>query len=294
MCWGGVSLPPPKGSLTLSTLLLPGVAYTSECFPCKPGTYAPAAGSSTCQLCPADTFSSKGATACQPCEPTTYAGERWQPRPLPCPLTLRWQPGSLVPQPLPCGDAPGEGRGDARDREDLPALGWGRTRASRWWHGAGRASRGDSSKVPLPGWLSCRLPHGRQSLARHPANRGRPAPTRITSTPTLPVTPVGRYGRGGDIRGLASTVPVSHPPQPSSAPLLPPGQTQLMFKWAEPKICTEELPQAAKLPPSGVKTKCPPCNPGFAKSNGSACQPCPYGSYSNGSGKDVPTIIPKG
>ncbi|NXE85857.1 K1324 protein, partial [Cochlearius cochlearius] len=62
------------------------------------------------------------------------------------------------------------------------------------------------------------------------------------------------------------------------------GETQLMFKWAEPKICSEELPQAAKLPPSGVKTKCPPCNPGFAKSNGSACQPCPYGSYSNGSG----------
>ncbi|XP_035425035.1 endosome/lysosome-associated apoptosis and autophagy regulator 1 isoform X2 [Cygnus atratus] len=60
--------------------------------------------------------------------------------------------------------------------------------------------------------------------------------------------------------------------------------TQLMFKWAEPKICNEELPQAAQLPPSGVKTKCPPCNPGFFKSNSSACEPCPYGSYSNGSG----------
>ncbi|NXK18172.1 K1324 protein, partial [Arenaria interpres] len=134
---GGPITSPP----TLSTLPLPGVAYTSECFPCKPGTFAPAAGSSSCQLCPADTFSSKGATACQPCEPSTYA-----------------------------------------------------------------------------------------------------------------------------------------------APPPPPGQTQLMFKWAEPKICSEELPQAAQLPPSGVKTKCPPCNPGFAKSNGSACQPCPYGSYSNGSG----------
>ncbi|NWW89622.1 K1324 protein, partial [Rhynochetos jubatus] len=62
------------------------------------------------------------------------------------------------------------------------------------------------------------------------------------------------------------------------------GETQLMFKWAEPKICSEELPGAAKLPPSGVKTRCPPCNPGFAKGDGSACQPCPYGSYSNGSG----------
>ncbi|XP_010181784.1 PREDICTED: UPF0577 protein KIAA1324-like, partial [Mesitornis unicolor] len=62
------------------------------------------------------------------------------------------------------------------------------------------------------------------------------------------------------------------------------GKTQLMFKWAEPKICSEDLPQAAQLPPSGMKTQCPPCNPGFAKGNGSACQPCPYGSYPNGSG----------
>lgn len=68
---GAPAVPHP----TLSTFVLPGVAYTSECFPCKPGTYAAAAGSSFCQLCPANTFSSKGATACQPCEPATYAGE---------------------------------------------------------------------------------------------------------------------------------------------------------------------------------------------------------------------------
>ncbi|XP_054032521.1 endosome/lysosome-associated apoptosis and autophagy regulator 1 [Dryobates pubescens] len=140
-----------------------GVAYTSECFPCKPGTFAPAAGSSACQLCPADTFSSKGATACQPCEPDTYA-----------------EPGSA----------------------------------------------------------SCR--------------------------PRPPCTDKDYF--------YTHTACDAH------------GETQLMFKWAEPKICSEELPQAAKLPPSGVKSKCPPCNPGFAKGNGSACQPCPYGSYSNGSG----------
>ncbi|XP_017590993.1 PREDICTED: UPF0577 protein KIAA1324 homolog [Corvus brachyrhynchos] len=50
-----------------------GVAFTSECFPCKPGTFAPTAGSTACQPCPADTFSGKGATACQPCDPDTYA-----------------------------------------------------------------------------------------------------------------------------------------------------------------------------------------------------------------------------
>ncbi|XP_040391497.1 endosome/lysosome-associated apoptosis and autophagy regulator 1 isoform X2 [Cygnus olor] len=140
-----------------------GVAYTSECFPCKPGTYAAAAGSSFCQLCPANTFSSKGATACQPCEPATYAEQ---------------------------GSASCKVRPPCTDKDYF------------YTHTACDAN----------------------------------------------------------------------------------GETQLMFKWAEPKICNEELPQAAQLPPSGVKTKCPPCNPGFFKSNSSACEPCPYGSYSNGSG----------
>ncbi|NXL68573.1 K1324 protein, partial [Chordeiles acutipennis] len=140
-----------------------GVAYTSECFPCKPGTYAPAAGSSACQLCPANTFSTKGASSCQPCEPTSYA-----------------EPGSASCKPRP------------------------------------------------------------------------------------PCTDKDYF--------YTHSVCDTH------------GETQLMFKWAEPKICSEELPQAAQLPPSGGRTKCPPCNPGFAKTNGSTCQPCPYGSYSNGSG----------
>uniref|UniRef100_A0A8D0YJ82 Endosome-lysosome associated apoptosis and autophagy regulator 1 n=2 Tax=Sus scrofa TaxID=9823 RepID=A0A8D0YJ82_PIG len=59
--------------------------------------------------------------------------------------------------------------------------------------------------------------------------------------------------------------------------------TQLMYKWAQPKICSEDLEGAVKLPASGVKTHCPPCNPGFFKTNSSTCEPCPYGSYSNGS-----------
>ncbi|XP_074420638.1 endosome/lysosome-associated apoptosis and autophagy regulator 1 isoform X2 [Larus michahellis] len=140
-----------------------GVAYTSECFPCKPGTFAPAAGSGSCQLCPPDTFSGKGATVCQPCEPAAYA-----------------EPGSASCKPRPpCTD--------------------------------------------------------KDYFYTHSACDAR-------------------------------------------------GETQLMFKWAEPKICSEEAAGAARLPPSGVKTKCPPCNPGFAKGNGSACQPCPYGSYSDGSG----------
>nr|XP_045753002.1 endosome/lysosome-associated apoptosis and autophagy regulator 1 isoform X2 [Mirounga angustirostris] len=62
-----------------------------------------------------------------------------------------------------------------------------------------------------------------------------------------------------------------------------PVMTQLMYKWAQPKICSEDLEGAVKLPASGVKTRCPPCNPGFFKTNNSSCEPCPYGSYSNGS-----------
>ncbi|NWI08806.1 K1324 protein, partial [Crypturellus soui] len=141
----------PKPVL-LRNVAITGVAYTSECFPCKPGSFAAAAGSSSCHPCPADTFSGKGATACQPCARDAYAGTRGV---------------------------------------------------------QGRAGCGD----------------GAAELAASP----------------LP-------------------------------------QTQLMFKWAEPKICSEELPGAAKLPPSGMRSKCPPCNPGFFKSNGSACQPCPYGT----------------
>lgn len=96
---------------------------------------------------------------------------------------------------------------------------------------------------------------------------------------------------GQVMRGHPGVVPLSLG-VPTGSPA-PPGQTQLMYKWAEPKICSEELPQAARLPLSGVKTRCPPCNPGFAKGNGSTCQPCPYGSYSNGSGKAAPSLPPE-
>ncbi|KAL8168516.1 UNVERIFIED_CONTAM: hypothetical protein K2H54_000829, partial [Gekko kuhli] len=50
-----------------------GVAYTSECFPCKAGTYTAKPGSSFCQPCPADSYSGKGATSCHQCEPTMYS-----------------------------------------------------------------------------------------------------------------------------------------------------------------------------------------------------------------------------
>ncbi|XP_051758344.1 endosome/lysosome-associated apoptosis and autophagy regulator 1 isoform X1 [Ctenopharyngodon idella] len=60
------------------------------------------------------------------------------------------------------------------------------------------------------------------------------------------------------------------------------GQTQLMYKWIEPKICSESVEEAVQLPASGEMVACPPCNPGFFPNNTSNCEPCPHGFYSNG------------
>lgn len=60
------------------------------------------------------------------------------------------------------------------------------------------------------------------------------------------------------------------------------GQTRLMYKWIEPKICSETAKGAATLPASGAKQDCPPCNPGFFVTNSSTCEPCQRGFSSNG------------
>ncbi|XP_040278144.1 endosome/lysosome-associated apoptosis and autophagy regulator 1 [Bufo bufo] len=66
------------GTITIKPVLLrniriTGVAYTSECFPCKPGTFAPSTATSSCQQCPKNTFSYRGASSCTPCEPDKYS-----------------------------------------------------------------------------------------------------------------------------------------------------------------------------------------------------------------------------
>lgn len=56
-------------------VLPPGVAYTSECFPCKPGTFSRVPGSTACDPCSRDTYAGHGASSCTPCNTTTqYAG----------------------------------------------------------------------------------------------------------------------------------------------------------------------------------------------------------------------------
>lgn len=59
-------------------------------------------------------------------------------------------------------------------------------------------------------------------------------------------------------------------------------QTQVMYKWIEPKICLEDVTGAESLPPSGEREPCPPCNPGFYNNDTATCSPCPLGTYSDG------------
>uniref|UniRef100_A0A8C2AWK2 KIAA1324 like n=1 Tax=Cyprinus carpio TaxID=7962 RepID=A0A8C2AWK2_CYPCA len=60
----------------LKNIRIEGVAYTSECFPCKPGMFSRTPGSSSCEPCPRDTYSGRGASSCTPCNTKThYASE---------------------------------------------------------------------------------------------------------------------------------------------------------------------------------------------------------------------------
>ncbi|XP_014806816.1 PREDICTED: UPF0577 protein KIAA1324-like [Calidris pugnax] len=312
-------LGPPAGRLPHWPPIPPArVAYTSECFPCKPGTFAPAAGSSSCQLCPPDTFSSKGATACQPCEPSHYAepgSASCKPRP-PCTdkdyfythtacdtrgetqLMFKWAepkicseelpqaaqlpPSGVKTQCPPCN--PGFAKGNGSVCQPCPY--------GSYSNGSGKRGPGTGTEGTLL------LPGVAYTSECFPCKPGTFAPAAGSSSCQL--CPPDTFSS----KGATACQPCepSHYAEPGSASCKPRppctdkdyfythtacdtrGETQLMFKWAEPKICSEELPQAAQLPPSGVKTQCPPCNPGFAKGNSSVCQPCPYGSYSNGSG----------
>lgn len=68
-------------------------------------------------------------------------------------------------------------------------------------------------------------------------------------------------------------------------------QTQVLYRWVEPKICVENATGAVELPPMGQREPCPPCNPGYYNSNDSTCLPCPPGTHSNGT-KGEPWPLP--
>ncbi|XP_031794491.1 UPF0577 protein KIAA1324-like homolog isoform X2 [Sarcophilus harrisii] len=146
----------------VKNITIEGVAYTSECFPCKPGTFSDKPGLSNCQICPRNTYSEKGAKECIKCkEDTQFADEgssQCMERP-PCTQKDYFQIHT------PCDDE---------------------------------------------------------------------------------------------------------------------GKTQITYKWIEPKICQEDRADAVRLPPSGEKRDCPPCNPGFYNNGSSSCTPCPPGTFSDG------------
>ncbi|XP_061617993.1 endosome/lysosome-associated apoptosis and autophagy regulator family member 2-like isoform X2 [Phyllopteryx taeniolatus] len=70
----GVKMAKP---VLLKDIKIEGVAYTSECFPCRPGWYSASAGSSFCRPCPADTFSGKSSASCAACPEKHYSLEGW-------------------------------------------------------------------------------------------------------------------------------------------------------------------------------------------------------------------------
>ncbi|RWS14814.1 UPF0577 protein KIAA1324-like protein [Dinothrombium tinctorium] len=62
------------GVIRIKSIEVLGVAYTSECTPCEPGSFAAKNGSSFCQLCPRDTYNpSSGSTECKKCSPSQYS-----------------------------------------------------------------------------------------------------------------------------------------------------------------------------------------------------------------------------
>ncbi|MCJ8733179.1 hypothetical protein PDJAM_G00220150 [Pangasius djambal] len=56
----------------LKNIHIEGVAYMSECLPCKPGTFSNTPGSSSCKPCPRNTYSGRGASSCTPCDTNTH------------------------------------------------------------------------------------------------------------------------------------------------------------------------------------------------------------------------------
>lgn len=78
--------------------------------------------------------------------------------------------------------------------------------------------------------------------------------------------------------------PCPSPPTVLKKSILLCPKTQVKYMWIEPKICREDVDGAKKLPASGAKEDCPPCNPGMHLNGtgGTECVYCPVNQFSNG------------
>ena len=71
-------------------------------------------------------------------------------------------------------------------------------------------------------------------------------------------------------------------------------QTQVKYMWIEPKICRDDVDGAKKLPASGVKEDCPPCNPGMhlnGTGESSSCVFCPVNEFSDGKAGEICCVV---
>ncbi|XP_022081097.1 UPF0577 protein KIAA1324-like homolog isoform X2 [Acanthaster planci] len=59
-------------------------------------------------------------------------------------------------------------------------------------------------------------------------------------------------------------------------------QTQILYKWIEPRMCRSDVTGAKQLPPSSKLEQCPPCNPGMSVFNQTVCTFCPQNMFSDG------------
>ncbi|KAH7948001.1 hypothetical protein HPB52_017604 [Rhipicephalus sanguineus] len=57
----------------IKSIEISGVAYTSECTPCAPGTYSDTEGAVECKPCPLNTYSIGDASECKACGPEEFA-----------------------------------------------------------------------------------------------------------------------------------------------------------------------------------------------------------------------------
>ncbi|MGH0155790.1 UNVERIFIED_CONTAM: hypothetical protein FKN15_006629 [Acipenser sinensis] len=236
----------------LKNIHIEGVAYTSECFPCKPGTFSKMPGSKSCEVCPRNTFSGKGASSCTQCNDNLLYAEEGSAgcteRPV-CTVKDYFQVHT------PC------------DKD-------GKTQITYKWIEP-KICRDDVQNA-------VKLPPSGEKKACPPCNPGFFNNDMATCTPCPP----GTYSDGMTEEGSAGCTerPVCtvkdyfqvHTPCDKD------GKTQITYKWIEPKICRDDVQNAVKLPPSGEKKACPPCNPGFFNNDMATCTPCPPGTYSDG------------
>ncbi len=78
--WSNLGVSSERGSaqikkpVLISKVEISGVAFTSQCTKCRPGTYSEE-GADHCDECPANTFSEKAAAGCSSCDLDTYSGK---------------------------------------------------------------------------------------------------------------------------------------------------------------------------------------------------------------------------